>query len=128
MSEHLTDATELLQLLTDSENRNTALTAERDKYRDACERLRVMFAVATPITLHGHGDNYGGLGIQQISGYSPPVRFNPIFCTEKSALEWMKTNNIRGRIVELQIYDDFARQVKAELEGIEGSEIEVGVE
>ena len=76
------------------------LTAERDKYRDACERL------------------IGHYGDENIWGYCET-----------------NTHDARHYEADLDFYSpdmshghDFARQVKAELEGIEGSEIEVGVE
>jgi len=75
---------------------NVYLTAERDKYRDACERLVGHYGDKT--SWYKPFDERGGESLDY-NGYTP------------------SGNGF-----------DFARQVKAELEGIEGSEIEVGVE
>jgi len=75
---------------------NTRDTAERDKYRDACERLIGHYGDKT--SWYKPFDERGGESLDY-NGYTP------------------SGNGY-----------DFARQVKAELEGIEGSEIEVGVE
>lgn len=85
------------------EHQVRSLTAERDKYRDACERL---------IASYGEKSNWGcaeSYNDQHRCGHSS-------FCTY-TAYQGVEDSGYT-----------FARQVKAELEGIEGSEIEVEVE
>lgn len=90
------------------------LTAERDKYRDACERL-----VAT------------GANLVKVIEAATVIETMFVMGNRKDKA-FQEVEQIVGakNLLKRQLADavDFARQVKAELEGIEGSEIEVEVE
>ena len=95
--------------ILDKDTQILTLTAERDKYRDACKRL-----VATGANLVKVIEAATVLETMFVMGNRKDKAFQEVeqIVGAKNLLKW-----------QLADAADFARQVKAELEGIKGSEI-----